>query len=491
MDEYFKESDEDGLPNRFDADQYRPPYLMQAIQREEANALSSVSDGYSRQAEQAAANSLGTLAANMGSGQVPIGADLKEVMSAFAASLPRAGEDQSGYLIANPSSYVRRMCVGTPELQSLPDVERPTYAAGESQGRKHVVVDVPPMGFAWVSVGKTGSGSQKPLVEEGVLRNEFFEIRFDETTGAMRSLHDYANRGNRLSQQLALKMPTKRGGDEGPGYSVMAADSMDVTLSDAAVGEITTKGRLLDLEGRELASFAQRYRAVRGSRVLQIDIELEPQQIPRADPWNSYYACRFAWADESANFYRDVGGVRESTTAKRLEAPLYFEIDLPKQRTAILAGGLPYHRRIGARRLDSLLIVRGEQKRRFRLGVGIDLSHPLQEALSFLAPTTAEFARTAPPGGPSSSWLFHIDSKNVVATHWEPLFEDGSAAGLRVRLLEGYGRPAKVTLSAFRAVESARRTDYLGEPLEDCDVEEDKVRFEMAPREWTQLELRF
>ena len=83
------------------------------------------------------------------------------------------------------------------------------------------------------------------------------------------------------------------------------------------------------------------------------------------------------------------------------------------------------------------------------------------------------------------------DQLDWAATHWEPLIQNGSAAGLIVRLLEGYGRPAKVTLSSFRTVASARRTDYLGQTLGDCDVEQDKVRFEMAPREWTQLELRF
>ncbi len=44
---------------------------------------------------------------------------------------------------------------------------------------------------------------------------------------------------------------------------------------------------------------------------------------------------------------------------------------------------------------------------------------------------------------PRSSWLFHIDARNLVATHWEPLEQEGRIAGFRVRLLETEGRPGR------------------------------------------------
>lgn len=501
IEEYFAKTDDGGMEDRFQADFYRSPYLKQAVIRSEKNPLSSWVRYYRSQAAHAAGAALGTVTslltgesleipANEQAGEMGAATDESDCSSAveaFAAALPRAsGSKEKGVLVVNPYSFVRRMTVDVGELERLPTVEKPVYAAGESHGRKHAVVDVPPLGFAWLTAGSAGK-PQKPLVEDDALRNEFFEIRFDETTGAIRSLHDYANRANRLSQQLALRTPTKSGGAS---YSVMACDSIDVTAANAAIGEFTTRGRLLDTEGKKQAAFVQVFRAVRGSRVLQVEIEITPEAELRADPWNSYYCFRLAWADEAADLYRSVGGIRERTGSRRLEAPLFVEIETPKQRNTLFTGGLPFHRRSGSRMLDTLLMVRGEETNRFKLGIGIDVAYPLQEALSLIAPTTAITQDNSPPSGASSSWLFHIDSKNVVATHWQPLVEEGRVAGFRVRLLEAYGRPGKVKLSCYRNVQSARKVDFQGSPIADCEVSGDRVLLDVAAREWLELEVR-
>ena len=62
----------------------------------------------------------------------------------------------------------------------------------------------------------------------------------------------------------------------------------------------------MDLEGQKLAGFVQKYRVWRGSRVLTVDIELDPVEEPKADPWNSYVCCRFAWGDETSELFRTV-----------------------------------------------------------------------------------------------------------------------------------------------------------------------------------------
>lgn len=515
MKTFFEQTDDGGLNDRFEADYYRPPYLKQAIIRKQPDPTKKVADHYQANAKLAAAGSLHALSALL-HGDVPgenpgpqpfgdndqeaasgdaAGAQLNRALESFAAALPRSDAPPApGYLVANPLSFVRRTLVEVSELTSLPGVDPPVYAAGESNGSRHVVVDVPPMGFVWITGDSDAAKPQKPLVdtEELVLRNEYMEIRFDETTGAIRSLHDYVNRGNRLSQQLALRSPALRG-EEGPGqgYSVMVADSIETTLSDPAVGEVVSRGRLVDREGQRLAGFEQRFRLVRGSRVLRIDVQLDADEAPRPDPWNSYYTCRFAWADENVDVYRTVGGVREATANNKFEAPLYVDLDLPKQRTAILTGGLPYHRKIGYRMLDTMLLAAGDTTRQFTLGVGIDVTHPLQEALALLTPPTALFQNAPPPASAASGWLFHVDSKNVVATHWQPLVEDAQPVGFCVRLLEAYGRAAKTTLSTFRAAASARKVDFSGNSLSDCEVQADKIRFEMSPREWAQLEVRW
>ncbi len=542
VDEYFRETDIPVHQDRFQADQYRSPYLRQAVVRKQPNPISSSICYWRRRAIAEAAQSLDTLAvlvsgkdagassaSDDSNAATPVDllsavdqrADedavtddhsideqlenvLENTVQRLAESLPRCDDDnQTGYLIANPHSFVRRVGVWTPELKALPDVERPIYATAKDAGSSHVVVDVPPMGFAWVAPGGRRSRAKKadqPLADECILRNEFFEALIDPTTGGLRAIRAYNSRGNRLSQQIAFRLGGRKrrkdgaereGSDDSSAYSVMAADSIKTTIATPALGEIVARGRLLDRRGNELADYQQTYRMWRGSRVLHLEIELEPKVECKRDPWGSYYAARFAWATESANVYRSVNQTRQTAKAKRFEAPHYIEIDEGTDRTTILSGGLPFHRRQGLRMLDSLLVVRGEQCRKFQMGIGIDLKHPMQDALSLLTPT-AMTCQTAPPPSPGgSSWLFHVDSRNVTATFWEPLVEDSHATGFRVRLLETGGRTAKAKLSTFRPVASARQLNLNGESLGDCQLEDGQIQIRLAAHEWVQLEARW
>ena len=135
--------------------------------------------------------------------------------------------------------------------------------------------------------------------------------------------------------------------------------------------------------------------------------------------------------------------------------------------------------------------MRGERARQFRLGIGIDLSHPAPESLSLLAPSTVVPGSAQPPKPSPSGWLFHLDAKNVIATHWEPLVEDQQIGGFRVRLLETTGRPGRISISSFRPVAFARQVDFQGHSLAECEVTEDKIRFDMTAHEWAQIEARW
>ena len=120
--------------------------------------------------------------------------------------------------------------------------------------------------------------------------------------------------------------------------------------------------------------------------MLHVEIELDLVEEPKADPWNSYYCARFAWPDEMAELFRTVNETRQTVTEKKFESPLYVEILGAKDSATILTGGLPFHRRQEERMLDTLLITRGERQRKFRLGIGVDLSHPLHDALGLFVP---------------------------------------------------------------------------------------------------------
>jgi alpha-mannosidase len=217
---------------------------------------------------------------------------------------------------------------------------------------------------------------------------------------------------------------------------------------------------------------------------------LTPEELPKADPWNSYYAVRFAWGDATSDLFRSVGQGVATTDAKRVEAPLFFEVRSPQTRTAILTGGLPYHRRVGMRMFDALLVSRGETATSFRLGIAVDCDHPALEAQAFVSPTPVVADPGPAPKAVPSCWFFHVDAKNVMATSWEPVTEEGQVVGYRVRLLETEGKSGAVKLRSFRSVAKARQTDLLGNTLAGLAAEGDTVKIDMTGHEWAQVEVR-
>jgi len=521
LDEYFEQTDNAGHADRFAADEYRSPYLKQAIIREKADPISTTLRYWRRRAAAEAAAALGMLLGQL-TGEGPSGAgvlldrvddsadeaeadgtldgEVDQLLSAARDRLAETicgAESGEGVLVFNPLSFARRINVATNTLAAPPAEEKPVFATGKHDATVQAVVEVPAMGFSWVGRGKDAEPKAAKLCGEGLtLQNEFFTATFNETTGTLQSIHDYKQRGNRFSQQLALRLEGQRpepgtkykDPDEEAVYSVMAADEVKLTKATTAMGEMTCRGRLLNKKGQKLAEFVQVYRLWRGSRLLELDVELDIDEEPRADPWNSYYCCRFAWADEAAYTYRTINSQRQSVAMRRFESPLYVDMDGAESRTTVLCGGLPYHRRVGGRMLDTLLIVRGERQRKFQLGIGLDLDYPYRHAVSFLSPALVQSTVAGPPKPAASSWLFHVDLRNVVATHWECLERDGSVVGFRARLLEVAGRSGKLSLSCLKNVAVARRTDYNREPLGDCEVAGDKITFDIDPHQLVQLE---
>ncbi len=539
LEEYFRTTDYPVHQDRFSYDQYRTPYLKQAVTENRLDPISTVVRYWRRRAAAEAAQSLVTLAELAAGKEVSgvakeadpaartpqellteidlgdelveaaeldaaVGPALQQSMQRFATALPRSdAAAECGYLIANPHSFVRRVGIEIDRFDGLPVVARPVYSASAAGEGAQVVVDVPPMGFAWIApspaAGKPKKGTAT-LADECVLRNEIFEAHIDPVTGGLRALHEYDARRNRLSQQLAFGFGETRGPQRGeadagaeavPAASSMAADSIETTVATETLGEIVARGRLMDRQGRQLAEFRQTYRLWRGSRVLLLDIEVQPHRECAADPWDSYYAARFAWANEAADLYRSVNLTRQPAKGKRFEAPMYVDVDNAGIRTTILTGGLPFHRRYGLRMLDTLLIVSGERCRRFQLGIGVDLKNPLHEALQLLTPPPALAQTAAPPKPASSSWLFHVDAKNVTATHWNVVSEAARLVGFRVRLLETQGRPAKVGLQSFRTVTSARKLNFHGDTLSECPLDSGAIQLQLSAHEWVEVEARW
>lgn len=542
IDDYFEETNMSGQQVRYKCDQYRSPYLRQDVAAGRGDPISRwvyyhrrhataqtlqtlhtlAACGFAPSHASAAANStIIQLIADVESslcgdttGQESLDARLEtalqDVVARFAQSLTdTTSSDRRGLFVANPHGFSRRLCVEIPPDVPLPVTGGPVRSAG---GRS-AVVDVPAMGFAWMAPGpeeaeaeasttpvKTKSRWRRrkpakpepPLAEENVLRNDFCEITIDPYTGAIKSIQDYHSRGARLAQQLALRTPRSGVLDAGDDahYSIMAADELTVTSSGPIVGEIVCRGRLVDREARRLAGFVQTTRVHRGSRVIELEIELEADRQPEPNAWQSYYAVRLAWNDATANLYRGVGLANLPTDAVQLEAPQFVDVRGDRTRTTILTGGLPYHRRFGLRKLDTLLIVHGEQARRFRLGIGIDLSHPVPAALDFLAPQPV--LPDAPAPMAPTGWLFHLDSRNVQPTRWSPIVTDGRLGGFRVRILETDGRRVDLGLRCSRRPVSAKKLHLDGTPDDaHLAIDGDCIAVPLSPNEWIEVEARF
>ena len=514
IDEYFKETQYVGQATRYPADGYRSPYLRQAVDRHEKQPLSRWLEAARTEIEGQLNHSLQTIAAMIAEAKPNPNRNNVDAMQAIRDGLAAgAGPTGPGCLVVNPLSFARRITVDVSDWEQLPVVGGSIIAAAEQNKRKTAIVTVPGMGFAWIDPGmqppepeaaqpkkrRRWLGTKKeqtplPMAEENILRNDFFEVKVDPNTGALRSLHDYRTRDARLAMQLAYRSLPQGGrtthDDEDTFYTVMAADEIAVRASGPLFGELLTRGRLLDCEGDCVARYEQVLRAQRGSRILQVDLSLEPEILPDGDPWANYYAARFAWSDATTDFFIGSGNTTLPSQSMRLETPSFIDLRSEKTNTTLLTAGLPYHRRFGLRKLDTLLIVPGETQRSFRLGIGVDVPYPYAAANAFLAPEFV-LSHVGPSPGTATGWLFHINAKNVIATSWEPIFDEHRLRGVRTRLAETENRKVDVVLQCFRQVAKARKVDFLGQNIEDLAVDGDRITVPANGHEWMQVEVDF
>jgi alpha-mannosidase len=527
VDDFFANTESAGQFSRFEPDQYKSPFLSQAIAAGCRNYLSGHVHRHTLRHQSSSAAALSTLAALLTGAAHPLAQSLAEQIelaettddttiatlhanaaSTLAAAIAGdASTNQLGHLIFNPAGFSRRLVIPL-SLESPPAVAGPLVALDESNGARRALVEVPAFGFAWIgptSDSNSATTARKlkpssPIAVGNTLTNEHLEVTVHSETGGIQSIRDRTSRGNRLSQQLAMRLPHRplpidvdqaiaaTGHDRR--YTRMLADNIEVTDAGSVRGEITSRGRLIDGD-RTVAEFTQKTRLCAGSRTIEIDIDLNTLDEAGADPWTSYYACRWAWPEDFSELRRSVHQASYSTHLNRFEAPDFVEIIGTKTRTTILPGGMPFHTRGGDRTLDTLLVVQGESARHFRLGIAVEHSRPWQASCDFSLPACVLPDLHPPPRGVNSGWFFHLDAKNVAVTHWSPLIDAGRVVGFRARLLELGGQGVSAHLRCFRAVSSARRVDFLGEQIEQLSVEADRIRIDLGSHEFLEIEARW
>ena len=540
--DYFDHTERPGQISKFTADRYRTTFLRQAIVRNTPNPVTWAADAHHRRAQAATAATLQTIAeavtlrpAAMSS--IPLLAEVDQsagpaldiesgksldqrVISAVNAAASLAGSAVCGQaatnvgeslLLLNAQLSSRRELVDVSALARLPEVGGPVVAVQESDSQKLAVVDVPSMGFAWLSAGpavatppqKSGGlfglrKGPKSLVEANVLRSELVEVHLSELTGGIKGVFVAGRREKRISQQLAFRLPQPRSKpgdpwrdpDLEPIYSTMVCDRWEPTIVGSTVGELTSYGKLVDSEGKRLAGFTQRLRIAQGSPLVMLEIELDVDEQPRAEAWGSYYAARFAWGDPTTALGRGVFGVHQPTSAKRPESLYFIELETETTSTLILPDGMPHHLLTGERMLDSLLVGKGEARRKFRFGIIVESAHPAADAEAFMSPLVPVLNLPRPASG-ATGWLFFVDAKNIQATHWESIVEADKVVGFRVRLLETGGLSGQVELRTIRTVCEAKIVNMCGETLLTLTPTSTGIPFDVGPCEWIEIEARY
>jgi hypothetical protein len=396
--------------------------------------------------------------------------------------LARAPGDEPGFLVLNPCSFARRVVL---ELDDVPEplpLTGPLKAGQFADGKAQLVVEVPALGFAWFPRhGPPGTPHPKgklKLADKTMLRNEFFEAEVDQLTGGLRAIRDHRTRINRLGQQLVFN----------PG-SKPRVKEISVTSSGPALGEIIAEGELLDDHDQVLATFRQRFRAWLGRPLLEMRIEIIPENPPQGYPWHSYYGARFAWRDERGLLLRGVNGTGFITSHTRPETPDYLELRQGRQGTVIFPAGLPFHQRHGARMLDVILVVEGETARTFDLALGLDREQPMQTALGLATPVTVVPTRKGPPHIGATGWLYHLDSPNLLLSSLRPV--PGGVDSIVARLLECTAYTVQSEFRCVRDPQQAQLQDALGNYCLQASTRGDVVDFEVSPSDLAHLRIDF
>ena len=323
----------------------------------------------------------------------------------------RAAENQPGYLLLNPCMFTRRVAVELDRTNGNIAVADPLKAVQIDADKTRCVVEVPPLGFAWIpSAGNASAPKQRIRMADGnTVRNEFFEAELDPLTGGIRNIRDAKLKMPRLAMQIVYN----------PG-SRTECKGIEITHNGAALGEIVSRGVILNEANEQLATFTLRLRAWLTRPLLDIRLELNVSHSPTGYPWHSYYGARFAWRDERSALLRGVNGATMRTDHTRPMSPDFIDVRLGRSGTTIFGGGLPFNQRQGTRMLDVILRPECEETAVFDLGVGIDREYPMQTALGYVSPVEVIPTTKGPPHIGPSGWLFHVDSPNILMLSMRP-----------------------------------------------------------------------
>ncbi|MEL7500637.1 MAG: hypothetical protein AAFN77_23795 [Planctomycetota bacterium] len=322
------------------------------------------------------------------------------------------------------------------------------------------------------------------------LQNESFIVGIDESTGGVRSLNFHNQRLNLFTQQLAMRIPSETPGNSRTAarYTKMVADHLEVVEETRLSGAIRTNGRLVD-QDNTVCEYVQTVRLTRGCSRIEFTVQVQPK-VPFQSNWNHYICSRLAWKEEGARIVANSIDAQQHVTSEWFHGTRHITIG-DDHTFALLSGGLPYHRRSNRRMLDSLLMMAGEQQTQFRFAIDIDQPYATAAAYERLLDSPIIEPRDAEQVADSAlaKWLLHFNCKNVTVTRCQPILE---TKAVQLMLQETEGRAAKLTVRSRLTIEAAHLCRLDGTDLESLDVEAEKaVEIELKPYAATTLKVIF
>ena len=359
------------------------------------------------------------------------------------------------------------------------------------------------------------------------LRNDYFELRIDPATGAVKRLTTlnanatFSNGvlrqptlGNRFAWDVAFKLPQNLRNQDGRpendpfyGYTIPAADAVSVVDSGPGIGRLQIEGRMVAPSGEVAGTFKETLTARLKSRVIDVDLEITPILEPDDAPWDSYYACRFAWKDALADIRGGVAASLIGTARDYLQAPECVDIRSEENvGVTILSAGTPYFKKVGDSRMDAVLVPKGETRKNFRFGVGIDLDNPHDVALSY-ADVPPFIVEDAPCPRRMILKSFSVANSNVKILEETPILADATEekttspikrvndgfVGARLTLLETKSEATETTLRSLLPITRVEAVDLIGVPTREKITVKNgtSIPLTFKPRQLRVLELYF
>ncbi|MDA8743721.1 hypothetical protein N9N28_03705 [Rubripirellula amarantea] len=410
------------------------------------------------------------------------GATLDDAISSMVGIIGGVPSDSaSSRLVLNCQSTPTRIDMDVP--QKIANGKH-IYGISKQSNRYHATIDIPAFGFAIANAeGSTASvtshsssnasstepasrddlgfsplrwardkflGKPSTIGERGRLHNEFMEVAISDQTGGVSGVYSGGVRGNRFSLRLVVcgYDATNKDSDA----STMRCQSLEVLESSASRGVIRAQG-VLEHESKTLANFVVTYTLRRGSRLLETEIELDNKIELGGNPWKRYIAARAAVSGDSAIPRCLIREKIHRVSSRRLVAPLGLVIDEAERKTLITSDGYPYHRVVGDRFFDTLIHVQGETQSKCSLAYGFDVPHPVEQAMSRIAPPIIRSVELK-PSVESTGWFAHVAPSSVRISGMKSYSQPDGSLAVEVRLIQTVARQCQVKLRFFRDIQT-------------------------------------